>query len=160
MKLKLFTAILVCFLAASCSTSYQTVKTSKSNQTKRSPLPSIKYLIDKNQDGEFEYLELTKEEQPKPIQGKDQWMRDFYGAIKYPPLARENGVQGIVILDIKVDDRGKVIAVNILKGISEDCDKEALRAFKQSTLNGYSPMIIDAKPVNFKIELPVGFWLG
>ncbi|MBK8737992.1 MAG: TonB family protein [Saprospiraceae bacterium] len=51
----------------------------------------------------------------------------FYGSIKYPAIARENGIGGVVILDIEVDQKGKVTGVDIKQSVSVECDNEARR---------------------------------
>ena len=135
--------------------SSQNVKPTKS---RKKPLPKVQYFADLLNDGNFKKIELS--EGPIPMQGNDQWLRDFYGSIKYPALARENSIQGIVILNVLINKMGKVESVTIKKRLSDDCDQEAKRAFIASTKKGYSPLLVEGKPVNFKMEMPVGFWLG
>ena len=152
-----------CFLLTNCYTSTHLPLANNSGaipkHSERTPLPKTVYSVDTNNDGNYEAIELAKENFPKPIQGKDQWARDFFGSIRYPPQARQNGIQGRVILDIKVDEMGKVTNVGIKEGISMECNEEAKRAFIQSTQRGYLPLIVNNIPTKFQMELPVGFWL-
>ena len=120
-------------------------------------LPEIKYFADTNTDGSFERIQPA--EAPEPRQGKDQWVRDFYGAMKYPPAARENGISGIVILAVSVDATGQVQEVGIKQSLTAACDNSAKQAYRQSTRQGYRPLLVDSVPVAFRMELPVGFWL-
>lgn len=159
MKSTLIYLLATVLLATGCYTTYQSNQNSNSNQTKRRPLPDIVYSIDQNNDGNFTIMEIEEENRPQPMQGKDQLTRDFYGSIKYPAVARENGIGGIVILDIEIDQSGKVTQVGIKKSVSVECDEEAKRAYINSTQQGYSPLIINNVPVKFRMELPVGFWL-
>ncbi len=159
MKSNLILLFLISFLAPSCISTYSSIQNSKPNQTKRRPLPKIVYLIDTANNGSYEPIEIDEENRLQPIQGKKQWVRDFYGSIKYPAKARENGVGGIVILDVEIDQKGKVSAVGIKQGLSIECDSEAKRAYVHSTQKGYIPLIIGGLPTKFRMELPVGFWL-
>ena len=47
-------------------------------------------------------------------------MRAFYSSIRYPAAARERGIGGTVLLDVEVDETGKVAHVGI---------KQSLQAF-------------------------------
>lgn len=142
-------------MAMSCHSTYSTT----ANKVKRSPMPKVVFSVDKGNDGNYEIIEIEKENAPEPIQGRNQWVRDFYGSIKYPAKARENGVEGLVILDVEINQNGQVTLVEIKKGISKECDEEAKRAYIHSTQNGYHPLMIDNVPTKFRMELPVGFWL-
>jgi len=159
MKSKLILLFLISFLAPSCNSTYSSVQKSSSNQTKRKHLPEIVYSIDKANNGNYEPIEIDEENRPEPIQGKNKWIRDFYGSIKYPAIARENGIGGVVILDIEVDQKGKVTVVDIKQSVSVECDNEARRAYIFSTQGGYIPLLIDNLPTKFRMELPVGFWI-
>ncbi len=159
MKSNLLLLCLIAFFVQSCSSTHGAAQNSSSNQAKRRQLPETVYLIDKENSGNYQPIELAEENRPQPIQGKKQWMSDFFGGIKYPAIARENGIGGVVILNIEVDARGKVTAVSIKQGVSIECDNEARRAYINSTQEGYIPLKIDGMPVRFRMELPFGFWL-
>ena len=159
MKSNLILLLLISFFMQSCISTYSSVQDSSSNQTKRRPLPETVYLIDRANNKKYEPIEIDEENRPEPIQGKKQWARDFYGSIKYPAIARENGIGGILILDIEIDEKGKVTDVSVKEGVSIECDNEAMRAFVNSTRNGYIPLVIDEIPTKFRMELSIGFWL-
>jgi TonB family protein len=122
-------------------------------------LPKTLYYIDSNGDGIYELIEIEEDKKPKPIQGERQFNIDFYTALRYPASAREQGIQGIVLLDIDVDEKGNVSKVATKKGISKDCDLAAENAFVAAAKNGYWPLIIENKPTKFKMDVPVGFWI-
>lgn len=79
--------------------------------------------------------------------------------IKYPAAARQNGISGILVLEVLVDETGQVLDIAIKKSLSADCDEEAIRAFENATQQAYSPLIIDGRAKRFKLEKSVGFWL-
>lgn len=130
----------------------------QTSQPKPPAKPLTEYFIDSNGDGVYEHIQLENE--PIPFQGKEEFRRDFSSLIKYPALARENGIAGIVTLEVHIDEAGKVISVVIAKSLSKDCDDAARKAFFQATTKGYAPLLLNGIPVKYKMEMPVQFWLG
>lgn len=55
--------------------------------------------------------------------------------IKYPPMARESGIQGRVFVNFVVEPDGRVSNVKVLRGIGGGCDEEAIRVV-ESMPNG------------------------
>jgi TonB family protein len=60
----------------------------------------------------------------------------------YPEAARKAGVEGLVILEAKTDEEGRVIDVRVLRSVPV-LDQAAIDAVKQWV---YEPMLIDGKP--------------
>jgi periplasmic protein TonB len=52
--------------------------------------------------------------------------------MEYPEIAKENGVQGRVIIQFTVNADGKVSNVKILRGVDSSLDKEAIRVVSSS----------------------------
>lgn len=130
-------------------------------QTLQSRPPSIsptQYFIDSNGDDIYENIQLENE--PIPLQGKEEFRRKFWSLITYPAIARENGIAGIVTFGVLMDETGKVLSVEIVKSLSKECDEAARKAFIQATTNGYAPLLLNGIPVKYKMEMPVQFWLG
>ena len=50
----------------------------------------------------------------------------------YPDIAKENGVQGRVLLQFTVNTDGSVSNVKVLRGVDSSLDKEAVRVVSQS----------------------------
>lgn len=57
-------------------------------------------------------------------------MKFLQDNIKYPPMARESGIQGTVYVTFVVERSGAVTDVKILRGIGGGCDEEAVRVVK------------------------------
>ncbi len=89
---------------------------------------------------------------PNPIGGLQALMKK----INYPEEARKKGVEGKVILKVFIDENGNVVKANVLKGIDNGCDKEAVRAVKETK---FTPGIKDGKAVKSYIIIPVLFEL-
>jgi TonB family protein len=50
--------------------------------------------------------------------------------VQYPPAARESGREGDVHIRYDVDESGRVIHAQVLRGIGGGCDEEALRVVR------------------------------
>ncbi len=74
----------------------------------------------------------------------------------YPEEARKNGVEGIVILEVKTDEKGNVTDAKILRSIPE-LDRAALDAIRQWK---YEPMVIKGKPFGIVFTVTVRFSLN
>ena len=73
----------------------------------------------------------------------------------YPEEARKNGIQGVVILEAKIDERGRVIDVMVLRSIPQ-LNQAAIDALKQWV---YEPMALNGKPVKALFTVTVRFQL-
>ena len=98
------------------------------------------------------------EHKPK-FQGGDQ--NDFtkwvFNNIVYPEIAKENGVQGRVILQFAVDNDGSVKNVKVLRGVDSSLDKEAVRVVSSSPK--WEPGRQRDKPAKVTFVFPVIFQL-
>ena len=123
-----------------------------------------------NQDTKMEVIEVQEEvvdepeiftiveEMPEfPGGGESALLKYLSGNIKYPPLARENNIQGTVYVTFEIDKSGKVKDVKILRGIGGGCDEEALRVV--SRMPQWKPGKQRGKPVRVQYNLPVRFTL-
>jgi TonB family protein len=83
----------------------------------------------------------------------------LYGAnIRYPARAKENNIQGKVVIAVTVDTLGHLSNYRIKKAIGGGCDEEALRVVK--LIEGdWLPGILNGKPVTVEYELPIRFTL-
>jgi len=78
--------------------------------------------------------------------------------IKYPPEARENGIQGRVYVTFVVDSTGNITDAKILRSLSKECDEEVLRIV--NLFPKWKPGKQDGVPVNVQYNLPVNFTLS
>lgn len=92
----------------------------------------------------------------------DQKMLEFiYKNINYPPMARENHVQGTVVIRFYIDTDGSIKSPEILKDIGAGCGKEALRVVEKmnSLPKKWAPGKQRGKPVKVYFNLPVRYRL-
>ena len=102
----------------------------------------------------------TVDKKPLPTQGEDEWIRDFYMALRHPPTSRENGVQGTVILEVLIAPDGAIGSVVCVKQVAPDIDNAAIEAFRKASIKGFTPAIYKGKPVSCKATVPLHFRLG
>lgn len=78
--------------------------------------------------------------------------------LKYPPLARERGIEGTVILQFSRDSLCELYNVRFQKSVGAGCDQEVLRRIKE--MNGYlkkyypqgCPITEKEITIHFKLE--------
>lgn len=65
----------------------------------------------------------------KPIYpGGNKALREFVSKeMKYPKLALENKIEGIVYLKYEIDHKGQVVGSKVLSSVGHGCDEEAQR---------------------------------
>jgi protein TonB len=76
---------------------------------------------------------------------------------QYPEVAKENNIQGKVIVRFCVTSRGGVDKVSVLKGVDPELDKEAMRVVQ--TLPAFKPGKQGGKPVPVWYMVPINFTL-
>lgn len=114
-----------------------------------------------------------KKEEPKPnteeIYTSAYQMPSFPGGdaalmkyisknIRYPQMAKENGIQGKVVVQMVIMKNGKIGEVKVARSVDRDLDREAVRVCK--SLPPFSPGCnANGDPVNVWYTLPVTFKL-
>ncbi len=77
--------------------------------------------------------------------------------IKYPESAKENGIAGTVFVNFIVDKDGTVGNAKVIRGISDDCDNEAIRVI--NSMPDWTPGMQKGKSVKVSFNLPIKFKL-
>jgi periplasmic protein TonB len=98
---------------------------------------------------------ITVEEMPEYVGGTEAMVRFIQRKIHYPAAARRTGVDGTVYVSFVIDPEGKIINPSILRGISADCDAEALRLISMMPL--WKAGRQNHTPVSVKMVLPIRF---
>ena len=75
----------------------------------------------------------------------------------YPEIARENGVQGQVLLTITIEKDGSLTDVRVLRGVDPSLDQAAVKAVMQSPK--WTPGKHDGRNVRVNYIFPVNFKL-
>lgn len=77
--------------------------------------------------------------------------------VKYPVIARENGIQGKVYVQFVIEKNGGISDVRIVRGVDTSLDKEAARVV--GIMPKWTPGKQRGKPVRVSYTLPINFQL-
>lgn len=98
------------------------------------------------------------EQQPEFQGGYEAMMNFIKKNMRYPASARRMGVDGTVYVSFVVSKDGSISEVKTIRGISADCDKEAIRVV--SMMPPWKPGKQNGKPVFVRFVLPIKFKLN
>ncbi len=117
------------------------------------------YIPPDDDDEEIDELEIftVVEAMPEFPGGMAKLMGFLSKNIKYPPLAKESGIQGRVFINFVVEPNGSISKVQVLRGIGGGCDEEAIRVV--NSMPKWKPGMQRGKPVRVSYNLPVKFTL-
>jgi len=92
---------------------------------------------------------------------KKKLLEFIYGNLKYPAIARENGVEGNVVLQFVVDRDGSVKDIKIVRDIGAGCGTAAKAAVNSMNTMGkkWTPGKQLGRPVKVVYTLPIRFKL-
>lgn len=76
--------------------------------------------------------------------------------VPYPPEARKRGIQGAVVMNLLIDDTGKVRDVSLIEGAFAELNAAAVAASKSFQ---FTPARIQNKPVAVRIRYKYNFVL-
>ena len=98
------------------------------------------------------------EQMPEFPDGPAAMMKYIQSNMKYPAIARENDIQGTVVVQFVVAKDGDITKVNVVRGIGGGCDEEAVRVvksmpnWKSGKHNGKAVPVNFTLPIKFKLE--------
>ncbi|GAB1447085.1 energy transducer TonB [Bacteroidota bacterium] len=99
------------------------------------------------------------EQMPEFSGGAEELYKYLSKNIQYPPLARENSIEGKVILSFVVGADGKISQIEqVGKKLGWGLDEEAIRVVK--SMPPWTPGKQNGKPVYVKFTLPIHFQLN
>ena len=97
-------------------------------------------------------------EEQASFPGGEAKLAEYLGKnIKYPAIARENGITGRVYINFIVGKDGKVRDTKLLRGIGGGCDEEALRVVR--AMPDWKPGRQNGRNVDVYVNVPVVFTL-
>lgn len=89
--------------------------------------------------------------------GLEAFGRFLASHIRFPATARENHIQGRVIVSFIVEKDGTLSNVKVTQGIGGGCDEEAVRVIKMCP--SWKPGMQNGKPVRVQYSVPISFSL-
>ncbi len=135
------------------NTATETVKSTETKYVPQEPPKVESAPVEDNDSKVFEFVEQN----PSFPGGFEALSAYLSKNIKYPPIARENGIEGKVILSFVVDRNGNIRDIKVKRGIGGGCDEEAVRVVK--SMPEWKPGKQNGKAVNVMFNLPVNFKL-
>ncbi len=126
------------------------------------PTPELEFNPD-----DFKVIEKTPvepkvftivEEMPEFEGGLKNLYKFLGDNIKYPKREKEAGVQGVVHLKFVVGKKGEIRDIEVLRGVNEAIDNEAIRVLK--AMPNWKPGKQRGKKVRVSYMLPIRFQLS
>ena len=108
--------------------------------------------------GEEEVFSGNVDKMPEFPGGVNAMMEYLRGNLKYPESAKKYKQEGRVFIGFVVEKDGSVTNVNVLRGVCEELDNEAVRVVK--AMPRWTPGMNEGKPVRVQYTLPVVFKLN
>ncbi|MFA9213403.1 MAG: energy transducer TonB [Candidatus Methylacidiphilales bacterium] len=105
----------------------------------------------------LEEVIIMAEQMPSFVGGEDSLYSFLYQQIVYPKLAKENQIEGRVILSFIVEKDGSLTNFEVLKKMGWGCDEEAIRILKLTSK--WMPGKMMGKVKRVKFTLPILFRL-
>ncbi len=116
------------------------------------------YALQINYRVEGDEVFMVVEQMPEYPGGMEALMKFIAQNIRYPKEAQEKGIQGRVIVQVTIDETGKINKPTIVKSISPEIDAEAIRIVK--AMPNWIPGKQRGKAVSVKFTLPLNFSLS
>lgn len=116
------------------------------------PAPPV--LEEPKEEEPFSYVE----QMPTFPDGTEAMYKYIYDKIKYPAIARENGISGQVIVQFVVSKEGDIQKARVVRGIGGGCNEEALRVvndmprWKPGKHNGRAVPVTFTLPIKFVLQ--------
>lgn len=93
------------------------------------------------------------------IPGGSEWFSQYIrDSCRYPISAIEEGIQGRVIISFIVEKDGTIDDAKVVKGVSSELDKEALRLI--NNMPKWKAGVKDEKNVRVELNVPITFGLN
>jgi len=145
----------------------EVIETPASPKEVKAPAPILEPVIEEKEEpfwviveemprfGDCDDESMDKNE--KRICSDRSLLSYIYKHVRYPAIARENGVHGTVVLEFIIDEKGKIMDAKIIRNVGAGCGEEALRVIQG--MPNWRPGKQRTKNVKVKMKLPIKFRL-
>jgi TonB family protein len=107
--------------------------------------------------GENHFFSLGNEV-PQYPGGYEALIEFLNSNLTYPKEARQQGLQGKVVISFIIEENGEVSSVTIVHGIGGGCDEEAVRVIE--LMPAWLPAYKESNPVRVLFNMPITFRLN
>lgn len=115
----------------------------------------VPVVIEEEEEAVEEQIFTVVENEPEFPGGMEALYKYLAQNIKYPQLARDNGITGKVYVTFVVEKDGSIANPKVLRDIGGGCGAEAIRVVK--AMPKWSPGKQRGKAVRVQFNLPVSF---
>ena len=115
------------------------------------PLPEPEVIEEEEPDPTDEIF-VVVEQMPEMIGGFQSLLKD----LEYPALARQAGLEGMVVVNVIIDESGMPESARIARSVAEVLDKAAIEAVMKQR---FEPGRQRGRPVRVEMAIPVRFQL-
>lgn len=119
---------------------------------------SFEVVVEEPPEEVVDEILITSEIMPNPDGGMASFYKYLSKELKYPRSAMRMGIEGKVFIQFVVEKDGTLSDVKAVKGISEECDLEAIRVIK--SYPKWNPGKQRGIPVRVRMILPIYFKLN
>lgn len=129
-------------------------KQAKNILEKPIPLKNLEFIdVDSLYQGQPVYKRVDKA--PYYKGGQDSLVKFLKSNVKYPQDAANRNVQGSVLVSFVIDKEGNVGNVKVIRPVSPDIDREAVRVIK--LMSGWEPGVLNGQKVDVVYNMPIVF---
>jgi len=96
---------------------------------------------------------VSADQMPQPVGGLDAIAKNVH----YPQAAKKERVEGVVYVEVFLDEKGNILRKRVVKGVRADLDKAAISALSGIT---FTPATVLGKPVKVRMAIPIRFRLN
>ncbi len=126
--------------------------------TNKEVVEAVQQVKEEVQEADAEATPFVVVEEMPMFPGGDPALLKYISEhTNYPEVAKENNIQGRVIVRFCVTAKGGVSQVSVMKGVDPELDKEAIRVV--NTLPAFKPGKQGGKPVPVWYMVPITFTL-
>lgn len=103
--------------------------------------------------------ETTQELKVKQKCAETAMIKFLSKSLRYPSIAKENGIEGIAVIEFVVNKKGEIVNPKILRDPGGGCGKEALRMVKKMPIwipgkhNGQKVKALFRLPIKFELRI-------
>ncbi len=92
---------------------------------------------------------------PEPANGRTAFVDYVNSTLQYPEAARDQQIEGVVLLKVTISSDGAINNVEIKKSLSYGCDQEAIRLIREGPQ--WTPSLYNGEPVEGSVRVRIIF---
>ncbi|MFT4760276.1 MAG: protein TonB [Paraglaciecola sp.] len=131
------------------------IKTPPPPPIKEETVPDIFKVVEEMPT--FKGCEGVRDKKERKACAEQEMLQFVYKNINYPAIARENGIQGMVVIRFVINEDGYISSADIVRDIGGQCGDEALRVVQK--MPNWNPGKQRGREVKVQFNLPVKFSL-